>query len=173
MCFRERRLDDAIRYFERSMTLVESDMGSVGMLISCYTANGDHGALRRVAEIALSRAELCLASDSGNGKAIAFGVNALAVLDDAPRAREWIDRALLVDPDNYSVRFNCACALSARLGDADAAIELLGAFFAQASRSHVDHAIADSDLDPIRDDARFRALLSSAEARLASHKHEN
>ena len=66
-------------------------------------------------------------SDSGNGKAIAFGVNALAA-SACSQAREWIDRALLVDPDNYSVRFNCACALSARLGDTDAAIELLGAF---------------------------------------------
>lgn len=167
LSFRERRPDLASRYFEKAMSLMDSDLGSPGMLISCYTANGDQMALRRVAEITLSRAEQCLASDPGNGKAISFGVNALASLGDRSRAKEWIDRALLVDRDNQSVRFNCACALSARLGDTDGAIELLGPFFAHASRSHLDYAIADTDLDPIRDDPRFRAMLTSAEARLA------
>ena len=167
LAFRERRLKDAIRYFEKSMSLMDNDLGAPGMLISCYTANGDTAALHRVAQITLSRAEQCLASDPGNGKAIAFGVNGLAALGDKARAAEWIERALLVDPENHSVRFNCACALSARLGDCDAAIELLGPFFARAARSHIDHAIADSDLDPIRDDPRFQAMLVAAQERIA------
>jgi adenylate cyclase len=168
LAFRERRVEDAIRHFEKAMSLMDNDLGAPGMLISCYTANGDRAALLRVAQITLSRAEQCLASDPGNGKAIAFGVNALAVFGEKTRAAEWIERALLVDPDNHSVRFNCACALSAQLGDADAAIDLLGPFFARASRSLIDHAIADSDLDRIRDDPRFRAMLQAAEERVAA-----
>jgi adenylate cyclase len=165
--YRERRLNGAIRHYEAAMALMADDMGSPGMLVSCYTATGDTAAMRRVAEIALSRAEQCLASDPGNTKAMSFGINALAALGDKDKAREWIDRALLIDPDNLSVRFNCACALCSRLGDKDAAIELLGPFFAEASRSLVDHALADSDLDPIGDDLRFQAMVREARERIA------
>jgi adenylate cyclase len=168
LAFRDRKVEDAIRHFEKAMALMDNDLGAPGMLISCYTANGDKAALLRVAQVTLARAEQCLAADPGNGKAMAFGVNALAVLGDKTRAAEWIERALLVDPDNHSVRFNCACALSSRLGDADAAIDLLGPFFARASRGLIDHAIADSDLDPIRDDPRFQAMLGAAEERVSA-----
>jgi adenylate cyclase len=165
--FRARRTDAAIIHFERALALVETDISSPGMLISCYTAAGDSDAMRRVAEITLKRAELSLATDASNGKALAFGVNAFGVLGEVEKAREWADRALLVEPDNQSVRFNCACALSAQLGDADGALALLGPFFAVASRARIDHAIADTDLDPIRGDPRFQMMLAEAEARLA------
>jgi adenylate cyclase len=150
------------------MTLMDGDLGAPGMLITCYKALGDPGATRRVAEIALSRAEKALVADPANGKALAFGVNALAVLGDAPRARQWIERALAIDPDNRSTRFNCACALSAHLNDADAALELLGPILERAPRSLLDHAMADTDLDPIRADPRFQAMIAEAQARIAA-----
>jgi adenylate cyclase len=166
--FRERRTEDAIRFFEKAMTLMESDLSAPGMLITCYKTLGDLSDLHRVAEIALSRAERALAADPSSGKALAFGVNALAALGDASHAREWIERALVVDPENRSTRFNCACALSAHLNDADAAIELLAPIFERAPPSLIDHAMADTDLDPIRTDPRFQKMISRAQARIAA-----
>jgi adenylate cyclase len=173
LSFRERRLEDTIRFFEKAMSLMESDLGAPGMLITCYKSLGDTNAVRRVAGIALLRAEKALAADPSNGKALAFGVNALAALGDAPRARQWIERALAIDPDNRSTRFNCACALSAHLHDADAALELLGPIFERAPRSLLDHAMADTDLDPIRADPRFQVMIAEAEARIAATEARN
>ena len=170
LSFRQRRVEDAIGYFEKAMTLMDADLGSPGMLLSCYTALGDGAGLRRTAKIALARSEKALAQDPTNGKAMGFGVNALAALGEGDRAREWIGRAVLLDPDNRSMRFNFACALNARLGDADGALSLLGPLFAQASGTFLAHIKADTDLDSLRDDSRFKAMLAEAEARLAAAK---
>jgi adenylate cyclase len=170
LSFRERRIEDAIRFFEKAMSLMDSDLGAPGMLITCYKTLGDTSALRRVAEIALSRAEEAIGADPSNGKALAFGVNALAALGDALRARQWIERALAIDPNNRSTRFNCACALSAHLDDADAAIELLAPIFERAPASLINHAMADTDLDPIRNDPRFQTMIAEARARIAARE---
>ncbi len=170
LSFRQRRVEDAIGYFEKAMTLMDADLGSPGMLLSCYTALGDGSRMRRTARIALARSEKALAQDPTNGKAMGFGVNALAALGEGDRAREWIGRAVLLDPDNRSMRFNFACALNARLGDADGALSLLGPLFAQASGTFLAHIKADTDLDSLRDDSRFKAMLAEAEARLAAAK---
>jgi adenylate cyclase len=168
LSFRQRRVEDATGYFEKAMSLMEADLGSPGMLLSCYTALGDETGLRRTAKIALARSERALAQEPTNGKAMGFGVNALAALGEGDRAREWIGRALLLDPDNRSMRFNFACALNARLGDAEGAISLLEPIFAQASAAFLAHIKADTDVDSLRDDPRFVAMMDAAEARLST-----
>ncbi len=168
LSFRQRHLEDAAGYFEKAMSLMEADLGSPGMLLSCYTALGDDAGLRRTAKIALARSEKALAQEPTNGKAMGFGVNALAALGDGDRAREWIGRALLLDPDNRSMRYNFACALNSRLGDAEGAIGLLEPIFTQASAAFLAHIKADTDVDSLRDDPRFQAMLAQAEARLAA-----
>src|SRR6266576_1484909 len=55
--FRQQRLKESIRYFEKAVALEEGDFGSAGMLITCYTAIGNREAARRAAEITLARAE--------------------------------------------------------------------------------------------------------------------
>jgi adenylate cyclase len=170
LSFRQRRLEDATGYFEKAMSLMDADLGSPGMLISCYTALGDEAALQRAAKIALDRSEKVLAQDPTHGKAMGFGVNALAAMGEGDRAREWIARALLLDPDNRSMRFNFACALNARLGDGEGALQILGPIFAEASGAFLAHLKADTDLDSLREDPRFKAMLARAEARLAAAK---
>ena len=59
--FRQQRLEEAIRYYEKSMTLMETDLNSGSMLVSCYTAVGNSQAALRVAQITLSRTEKTLA----------------------------------------------------------------------------------------------------------------
>ncbi|MHB8528039.1 MAG: TIR domain-containing protein [Caulobacteraceae bacterium] len=167
LSFKQGRVEDAARYYERAAALMESDFGCHGMLITCYSALGDVEGARRAARMTLDRAEKAVAQDRSNGSAMGFGANALAVLGEAERARDWIDRALLIDPDNQNMRYNFACALSGHLRDVEGALDLLGPFFARTTMSLLKHARVDPDLDSVRADSRFDAMFVAAEARLA------
>jgi len=56
-----------------------------------------------VLKLVLDRVHRALADDPTNGSAIAMGVGALAYSGEKDRAREWIQRGLLLDPDNLSM----------------------------------------------------------------------
>jgi adenylate cyclase len=136
------------------------------MLITCYTAMGNTEASRRAAQVAFARIEKALAQDPNNGSAMAYGAVSLAALGEAERAKDWISRTLLIDPDNLTARYNFACTLTNYLNDLDSALELLGPVFETTGPALLRHAIADPDLDPLRDDPRFTAMVAAATARL-------
>ncbi|PYM07571.1 MAG: adenylate/guanylate cyclase domain-containing protein [Verrucomicrobia bacterium] len=163
--FRQQRLKESIRYFEKAVALEEGDFGSAGMLITCYTAIGNREAARRAAEITLARAEKVLAHDPNNGSAMGHGSDALAVLGKGERAKEWMGRALLIDPENLSMRYNFVCALANHLKDTEAALEMLGPAFEKMGTGLINHAKIDPDLDPLREHPRFKAMLAAAERR--------
>jgi adenylate cyclase len=166
--FRLQRLDDAIRYYEKSMALMETDLNSGSMLLTCYVAKANPQAARRVAQITLSRTEKTLAQDPNNAAAMAYGSNALAALGESERAMDWMNRALLIDPDNMNARYNFACVMASHLKESEAALKLLGPVFETLAIGFLNHAKADPDLDPLRDDPRFKAMVAAAETRLAA-----
>jgi adenylate cyclase len=166
--FSQQRLEEAARYYEKSMSLMESDLNSGSLLLTCYTALGNLDAARRVARITLARTEKTLAQDPNNGTAMAYGAIALATLKEEERAKDWISRALLIDPDNMNARYNFACSLTTYLNQSDAALELLGPVFETMAIAWLNHAKADPDLDPLRQDPRFKAMVAAAETRLAA-----
>jgi adenylate cyclase len=170
LCFSQGRVADAIPFWEKAAALIEADCGPTGMLVTCYTALGDTDGASHAARMTLARAEAILAQDRGNGFAMSYGVIALAVLGEADRCRDWIRRALLIDADNQLMRYNFACALSAQLKDIDGALDLLGPYLAQVTRADLDWAKTDPDMDPLREDPRFQAMIAEAEARLAADK---
>jgi len=168
--FRQQRLDEAIRYYEKSMSLMETDLNSGSMLLTCYTAVRNSEAASRVARITLSRTEKTLSQDPNNGTAMAYGAIALATLGESERAKDWMNRTLLIDPDNMNARYNFACCLASfsTERDIDAALKMLGPVFETLAAGFLNHAKADPDLDPLRADPRFIAMVAAAEERLAA-----
>jgi adenylate cyclase len=82
-------------------------------------------------------------------------------------------RAILIDPENWLMRYNFACALSVNLGDADGAIETLRPVMESTATRLLTAASTDPDFDPIRDDPRFQELMAAAEVRIAERKSGN
>ena len=162
-----RRLPEAIPFFEKAAAVAENDWKSLGMLVGCYEHVDDAEGARRTARRVLDRVEGIIAQDPENGSAIGFGVSALATLNESERAREWIERALLLDPDNANMRYNFACAMIRSFHDPDAALNLLEPVLEKIHFEPLRWVKADADLDPIRDDPRFKRMLAAAEARLA------
>jgi adenylate cyclase len=165
MCFRERRLAEAVQHYDKACELLETAFAPAMMLVSCTGGLGDPAGHRRAAGMALERVEAALVQNPHHPVALSYGASALAALGEAERARDWASRALLLDPNNRAMRYNLACAFSADLGDIAAAIDLLDPYFATASPSEVAHAGVDPDLDPLRGDPRFQALIAEAAAR--------
>jgi adenylate cyclase len=166
--FREKKIEEAAAYWEKNVTLEENDFGAAGMLVTVYTALGKHDAAQRAAKIALERCEKVLARDSSNGAALGHSSVALAVLGQRERAKEWMERALLVDPENITMRYNFVCTLAKHLNDKDAALEMLRPLFNQIGTGLIHHAKVDPDLESIRDDPRFKEMLAAAERRLST-----
>jgi adenylate cyclase len=162
------RPDDAIRYYEKAMTVMETDLLSAAMLGTCYRATGNAQGALHVAQVTLARAERRLAQDQNDVQALTYGAAALAQLRQPERAQEWMDRALVADPDNYSMRYNFACALAVDSRTTEAALDMLGPMFATIDGSTLRWAKVDPDLGPLREHPRFKALVAAAEARLAA-----
>jgi len=163
------RLENAAFHFEKAAALDETAFAVPFMLVSCYTALGDHENTRRAARIGLERAEKVVSQDRSNGTAMLVGGSALAALGEADRAKDWMRRALLIDPDNLGMRYNFACVLAALLGDREAALAMLGPALERNSGINlVAFAQTDPDLAGLRDDPRFQAMIAAAEARLAA-----
>jgi adenylate cyclase len=168
ICYTAGRLRDAVGHWEKAATIAETDLSAPFMLISCYAALGDEENAQRVARIALGRAERLTARDRGNGFAMGVGVSALATLGESDRAKDWMGRALLIDPDNQTIRYNFACALASSLNDPKGALDMLGPALEQDTGYWLRNARVDPDFAGLRDDPRFHAMLAKAEARLAA-----
>ena len=131
--------------------------------------SGDWGCSRRqrAAKLTIERTQNAVANDPTNGTALAAGAYALAIFGQTDRAREWTRRALLLDPDNLNMRYNLACTMVRQLGDSEDALEALQPFFNRMnSATWLRHIDFDPDLDPIRDNPRFKEMLAAAKERL-------
>jgi adenylate cyclase len=161
-----RDVPTATRHYENAARLVESDFHAWAMLSTCYRALGEEAKLREAAEMMVSEAHRAVQQDPSNGAALGILAGGYAILGEEERTREWIGRALLVDPDNVNMRYNFACVLAAHLGDKDAALKMLEGTFAVGGELYLGVAETDPDLDAVHDDPRFQAMLAQAKKNL-------
>ncbi|MBS0571352.1 MAG: TIR domain-containing protein [Proteobacteria bacterium] len=168
LSYQFKRYADAIRYYEKAVKLMDADVNSAMMLISCYTALDDADGIRRSAQLAYQRAETILTHDESNSDVTAYSAYALAAMGEGERTKARMERTLLIDPDNFNIRYNFACALNVYLKDTDAALEMLQSVFATITDAFLPYAKADPDLASLHDDPRYQAMIAVAEVRLAA-----
>jgi adenylate cyclase len=162
----QRDVPTATRCYEKVVELLDTDFHAWAMLSSCYLALGDNKKKLEAAGMMVSEAERAVQQDPSNGAALGILAGGHALLGDEERAREWISRALLVDPENLTMRYTFACVLVTHLEDKDGALKMLETTLAMAGAPLVGIADTDTDLDSIRDDPRFQKMLASAKKRL-------
>ena len=164
--FHNRRLEEAQRHFEKATEVMETDFHAWGLLYSCYHAAGNTAGSRRAAQMLVKQVERALVEDPSNGSALSLGATGFAVLGESERAHQWIERALLIDPDNLNMRYNFACCLASSIGEPEAAIDMLEPVFARTGQSMVKLAGRDPDLDSLREDERFQRMMANARKRV-------
>jgi len=163
----KRNVAAATHHYEKAAELMESDFHAWAMLSTCYQAAGDSAKLRQSAKRMISESQLAVQQDPSNGAALGILAGGYALIGEKEKCREWIDRALLVDPDNLNMRYNFACVLSI-MRDTDAALKMLESALAMSGRGayQIHVAEADTDFDNIRDDPRFAKVIAEAKKRL-------
>ena len=161
----ERRFADAARHYEKAVSLDDTDYHSWGMLASSYEALGEKEKAMQAGRMSVEQAERVVAHDPTNGSALGIAGYGLAVLGERERFNEWVDRALLVSPENLFMRYNFACTVALQFHDAEAALDLLEPIMPQLSPSAFKAVAADPDLDCLRDHPRFKLMMEGAQAR--------
>ena len=100
------------------------------------------------------------------------GVAALAALGEADRAKDWMRRALLIDPDNLHDALQLRLRARGLAGRPRGGARHAGAGPGAGHRLAGEGAATDPDLAGLRDDPRFQAMVAAAEARLAAGEAE-
>jgi adenylate cyclase len=160
-----RDVPTATRHYEKAAELMETDFHAWAMLSTCYQALGERAKLREAAKRMVSESQLAVQQDPSNGAALGILAGGHAILGEKEKTREWIGRAMLVDPDNLNMRYNFACVL-AIMGDKEAALKMLQSVLSLAGAYQIRVAETDTDFDSIRDDPRFQRMLTDAKKRL-------
>ena len=162
----QNRVREALVHLEKAATVQPTDYWALGMSIFGYNRVGDAGGVQSAARRTFDRVAAIIAAEPDHGNALSFGVIALVYMGESARAEEWIERALLMDPDNSNMRYNIACALTSA-GQNDRAIDMLEQEFPLLQPEALRWFKLDPDLDPLRDIPRFKAMIAATEARLA------
>jgi serine/threonine protein kinase/tetratricopeptide (TPR) repeat protein len=156
-CMSVGKLDDAAKWFERAVAVRPDDYAAMMLLANAYGAIGRPddatSAMRRAYDAARKHLEL----NPDNPRALYMGAAALSGLGESEKARDWNRRALEMEADDPSVLYNIACVFAREELKPEAIKALSKAI--DNGFGHWRWIENDTDLDPIRGEPDFNALL--------------
>jgi len=153
------RLADAAKLFERAAALRPEDYQPQIFLAEAYAGMGmpaeSMEGRRRAAKVVENWLEL----NPDDARACVLGAVNLAALGDQEGAQALAARATAIDPEDPMLLYNIAC-MYARLGNNEEALMHLESAV-DKGYGHKDWIEHDTDLDPIRESPRFKAILQA------------
>jgi adenylate cyclase len=163
-CVFQGKIEQTTALFERAAAIKPDDYASVCILVQFYNSLGRKQDAKEAARKGAKLAERQLTLHPDDAKAAELGSGSLIEIGEFDRAREWIARALSIEPDNPVTHYNAACGY-AMLGDIDRAFELLERGILVGGPEWGRWVQHDSMLDPVRHDPRYPVLLETIRRR--------
>lgn len=154
------RFAESATWFESACVLRPEDYSAPALLASVYVDLGKPDLSTAAQRRALEAAERRLKLQPDDERALYLGAGCLATLGQPAKAREWAKRAVAMEPEDSAVLYNVACVY-AELGLKDSAIDCLEQAI-KAGFGHWEWIEHDSDLDPLREHPRFKAVMQRA-----------
>jgi adenylate cyclase len=157
-CFAQDKLERAAQLCERAAELKPDDYQAPAMLCMIYPSIGRLADREPMARVCVERAQAELVQHPENPRPAYLGATALIALGEFDRSREWLARALAIDPDDLLTQYNAAC-VHARLGDHEAAFDLLEKLLPHANHETKSWVKFDSDFESLRPLPRYHNVL--------------
>ncbi len=153
-----RRFDEAVDAFERAADFEKADLPTYGNLAKAYYWSGRRTEATETFERAVRMAESRLTAQPGDADAMILSAHYLAMLDDREASLELLAEAMRLRPEDSHYAY-LAGLIHSQLGDTDRALDWL-----ERARDE-DYSLAEIrntiELDGLRDEPRFRALLEA------------
>jgi adenylate cyclase len=151
------KYEKSAQMFEGASAVRPEDYQAPMLVTQVYTSLGREAEVRAAFERGIRLVKKHVKLNPDDVRALVMGANAFLQTGEAGLAREWAERALELSPDDRGVLYNLACFYSIA-GEKGTAIDCLekAAAVGRVSREWVEH---DSDLDSLRDEPRYLALL--------------
>jgi len=156
--FAQGKVDRAAALFERAAEIKPDDYQVPCLLVGIYKSLGRRQDAKNAARKGVGLAERELILHPEDSRPAQLGAGAWFLLGEKERAREWTARSLTIDPDDLVAQYNAACSYS-RLGDIDAALNLLEQCLPNLGHEKVNWAKYDSELEPLRSHPRYQRLF--------------
>ena len=158
-CFNRGQYEKAASLFGKAAEFKNDDFRALGLQSMCYQSLGRIDDAMATARRSLARTEAAIAGRPDDADALAFGAGLLALLGESARTKDWAERATIIEPDDFYMHYNLACAF-AILGEKDLALDRLERIMGPAPlKSLREYLLHDSDLDVLRQEPRFTAML--------------
>ena len=156
--FQRGDLTKAAELYEQASRLNPDDYQAVSLLVAVYHGLGREAEAAAAERRALQLTEKHIEIHPDDPRALYLGAGILARMGDHKRSFEWARRSREIDPEETSILYNVACVYSL-LGRTEDAIGCLQKVMEHGT-FYKNWAAKDSDLDAVRSDPRFQALLS-------------
>jgi adenylate cyclase len=160
-CYVQGKLEETVRHWQRASEVNPNDFQAAVLLTQVYFTLNQRDNELNAARRGLERAEQELARNPDNARAAYLGANALSVMGQVERAKEWSARALAIDPTDVMTSYNIACQ-SVAFGDYDRAFDLLENLLPRSSRDTKAWTLQDSDFNELHDLPRWQKVLELA-----------
>ncbi|HXV15471.1 MAG TPA: protein kinase [Gemmatimonadaceae bacterium] len=156
-CIAQGKSTEAVPLFELACKLRPEDYQAPSFLAQAFAGQGRIAEANKASQRAVKSIEGWLDTNPDDARALNLGAGIWSNLGQTDKALEWANRSLEIDREDPQLLYNVACVYAIE-GMKEEALQCLERAI-DKGYGHLEWMEHDSDLNSLRNDKRFKALL--------------